>query len=92
MTSDSQHQEHAVEPRCGTVTSDVVADTSSEATPPGDDAPLKHLPIDGAGLYGDDWSPGVLKKTTVLMEQYLFLTFFLCGVLIKPIDSVSIKS
>lgn len=39
----------------GCITSYVVADASSETAPPGNDAPLKHLPIDAAGLHDDDW-------------------------------------
>lgn len=35
-------------------TSDVVADSSSEAAPPGDDTPVKDFPIDAAGLHDDN--------------------------------------
>jgi hypothetical protein len=38
------------------VTSDVVTYSSPEAAPPGDDVPVKDLPIDAAGLHNDDWT------------------------------------
>lgn len=46
----------------GKVTSNVVADAGSEAAPPGDDAPLKQLPVDAARVYADDWFRGALRN------------------------------
>ena len=44
------------------VTSDVVSDAGPEAAPPGDEDPLKDLPVDAAWLHDDDWARQVKER------------------------------
>lgn len=43
-------------------TSDIISDASAEAASPGDEDPLKDLPIYAARLHDDDWSRSVKEK------------------------------
>lgn len=55
------------------VTSDVVADTSAEAAPPGNDDPVKDFAIDAARLHGDDWERRL--RTIYLTERVRTMTY-----------------